>query len=470
MGTAIGTGLAARHALASIPKTPASPAPPRADAVILIWLAGGLCQQDTLDPKGFTPFEPGMRGNQLRSTCPSVPTAIDGVEFAQGLEHLASVMDLGTVVRTITDREQAFARHVESHYLSLCGHRSTTNFKPPTMGSVVARALGSKAKDVPAFVNVGRGFTRSQELISSLDEAHGPGFYGPDFAPFVVPDASMGAASLSPPPGFSRDALDRRMDFLHSLHKAAPEEIRKAEVIEDYLRQLDKARNLMDSPMKRAFDYKQEETPETLAAYDNGHVFSEHCLFARRLVEQGTRFVMVEFSHGETFRPDQRDNLFDQHHGGGDCVANAKSLIDKPIAQLVRDLEERGLLDSTLVVVATEFGRTILGGSHQETFDSAQGRGENHTISDRGAYGYHGHFQVSGALLFGGGMKRGYAHGSTAAEHPMLPIEDEVKPLDFMATIYDAVGIAPDTSYIHEGRPIYVTDNAEGQPIEALYA
>ena len=149
-----------------------------------------------------------------------------------------------------------------------------------------------------------------------------------------------------------------------------------------------------------------------------------------------------------------------------------KRLIDKPIAQLIRDLDERGLLERTLVCVMSEFGRTIA--SAPAAGKEAEGFAERHngsqlTIENERMYGFHGHFSSCNSLLFfGGGFKKGFVYGKTAPEHPMVPVENPVRLEDIHATIYRAMGISPDTAYVTEERSFYVTKDGKGQPIGAL--
>src|SRR5258705_13978278 len=113
-----------------------------ADACILIWLPGGVCQTDTWDPKKHTPYEKGMKGNQLLGTCPIIPTAVDGIQFGKGLETLASVMDQGAVLRSLTNETKFGAVHLKAQYYMKTGYLFPAGVKAPSIGSVVARSLG----------------------------------------------------------------------------------------------------------------------------------------------------------------------------------------------------------------------------------------------------------------------------------------------------------------------------------------
>jgi arylsulfatase A-like enzyme len=151
-----------------------------------------------------------------------------------------------------------------------------------------------------------------------------------------------------------------------------------------------------------------------------------------------------------------------------------KAQIDRPIGTLIKELKERGLLERTLVVVATEFGRTIANqpaaGAEPDGF-AEKSDGSSLIIENEKMYGFHGHFSSCNSMLFfGGGMKKGFAYGRTADAHPMLPVENPVSLPDVHATIYKALGIPANHNYVTEGRPFYVTKDGKGKAIDAMLA
>jgi len=155
-------------------------------------------------------------------------------------------------------------------------------------------------------------------------------------------------------------------------------------------------------------------------------------------------------------------------------MTEMKRQIDRPIGTFIRDLDQRGLLDRTLVVIATEFGRTIASapaaGKEPDGF-AERNTGEKLVLENQKMYGFHGHFSTcTNMLFFGGGIRRGYVHGKTAESHPMEPVENPVTLIDAYATIFKALGLRADTSYVTEGRPFYITNNGKGRPVEALLA
>ena len=244
---------------------------------------------------------------------------------------------------------------------------------------------------------------------------------------------------------------------------------------------IEPVRGIKGSPVKRAFDFQKLESPETIAAYQPritrgdlldkwywfGQRFGSGLLLARRLVEAGVRFVQVELQY-------QAFKGFDTHEDGAKRLVELKRQIDAPIATLITDLHRRGLLDRTLVVVASEFGRTIANapkaGVEPIGFAESQS-GDELILANESMYGFHGHFSSANSLLFfGGGFKRGAVYGRTAERHPLVPIEQSVSLSDVHATIYRAMGLAADSHYVTEGRPFHVTKDGKGHAIAGLLA
>jgi arylsulfatase A-like enzyme len=187
------------------------------------------------------------------------------------------------------------------------------------------------------------------------------------------------------------------------------------------------------------------------------------CLLARRLTEAGARLIEVT-SEYVPFR------YWDTHENGHTRTVGMKQSIDAPIAQLILDLEERGLLNRTLVVVASEFGRDMIteGKPEKRVKDQVEVPA---VMTELKHYGMHRHFTSAGSvLLFGGGVKKGYVHGRTADERPCSAIEKQVSIEDFHATLYTALGISPRLAYEVEKRPFYVTRDGLGKPVEELFA
>lgn len=440
--------------------------PAKADAMILIWLPGGVAQTDTWDPKKHTPYMPGMKGSELLGTCPIIPTSADGISFGAGLEHLASVMNQGTVLRSLTNQRIFSAVHLKAQYHMMTGHPFPTGVRAPSMGAVVARALGRRDPHVPAYVDIGRDIDSGNQEFLFINEYQGPGFYGPRFAPFLIPDPTQGLRMLSAVAGMRPERLDRRRTYLQAVNGFSVKELRDSQRAREFATVMNDARTMLDSPVKKTFEFTSEN-PQTLMNYDVGHRFGKGCLLARRLVEAGARFVEVEYPYAPFAG-------FDMHDNGKRRMENMKKQIDRPIAQLVRDLDERGLLERTLVVVMSEFGRTIA--AQPGTVSDSNGfaehpNGEQLIIDNEKGYGFHSHFSSCNSMLFfGGGFKKGFAYGKSAHRHPMVAVENPVNLEDVHATIYKALGIDSDTHYVTQGQPFYVTKDGGGRAIDVLLA
>ena len=181
----VGAALPARFAFGAPQLTPGT-----ADAVIYIWLPGGIAQTDTWDPKGYTPFQAGMKGSEMLGTCKPIPTAADGVVLGEGLEQIASVMDRGTVLRSLTSDTKFGAIHLKAQYYASTGYLFPAGVKAPSIGAVIGRTLGRRHKDIPPYIYVGRDIDTSDEEKLFISEYLGPGFYGVRHAPFRLPTVS----------------------------------------------------------------------------------------------------------------------------------------------------------------------------------------------------------------------------------------------------------------------------------------
>src|SRR4051812_7494386 len=454
---------------------------PSADSMVLIWLPGGIAQTDTWDHKKHTPYEPGMKGNQLLGTCPALPTNVDGITFGAGLENMAMVMDKGTLLRSLVSDTKFGAIHLKAQYYAMTGYIFPSGVRAPSIGSVVARSLGRRAENVPPYIYIGRDIDTSDSEKLFISEYLGPGFYGVNYAPFMIPDPATGLSTLYAAAGVGQDRLDRRQQLLKNIVKVGPRELNDSQKAADYMKVMADARAMMDSPVKKAFDFMTDERPDLIEKYqaeihpDNlldksyyyGNRFGNSLLLARRLLERGARMIQVEYQYGP-FKG------FDMHESGQRRMVEMKRQIDRPIATFLRDLDARGMLDRTIVCIMTEFGRTIASepaaGTEPDGF-AERHTGEELTIANEKMYGFHGHFSSCNCMLFfGGGFKRGFAYGKTAPVHPMAAIEKPVHLIDALATIYKALGIPADHSYVTEGRPFYVTKDGKGEPVSALLA
>ncbi len=433
----------------------------KADTVILLWMAGGMAHTETFDPKRYAPYEKGMNPNDVLSTFPSIDTVVDDIKLSKGLEKIGSVMDRGTVLRTFRAADLGFILHSRHQYHWHTGYTPPLTVAAPHIGAVMAKTLGPLNPALPAFIDIGQGFEGNGEA-EELRAFHQAGFLGSEYGPFMAPDPSNAVSSVQPPEGMSLKRFQNRYSQFKKMAEASPinrygSDYQK----ESLMRSLDNAHRLLGSQAAKAFDLSLEPK-DIYDTYNTGR-FGLGCLLARRLTEQGARFIEVTTE----YIPFQG---WDTHENGHTRAEKMKQEIDAPIAQLVLDLEERGLLDRTLIVLASEFSRDMMveGKPNKKVKDQVK---VPETIEDLKFYGMHRHFTDGGSvLLFGGGVKKGAVYGKTADERPCKIVENPVVMEDLHASIYHAVGIPPDLSYEIEKRPFYVTRDGVGKPVLELFA
>jgi uncharacterized protein (DUF1501 family) len=435
---------------------------PTADAMIVLWMAGGMAQTETFDPKRYTPYAPGVRVEQVLSTFPAIPTAVDGIKFTQGLEQIASVIDRGAVIRTFNGADLGFILHSRHQYHWHTGYVPPQPMAMPHIGAVMSKTLGPKNPDVPAFISIGQTVEGPGE-IATLKAFHTAGFLGSEHGPFLIVDPQDAASAVRPPKELGERRFQSRRQLFEKLLAQEPVYRYGGDFQrESLVKSLDAADRLLRSPSAKAFDLSLE--PEkTFDAYNTGR-FGQGCLLARRLVEAGARYVEVTSEYIPFL-------YWDSHENGHERAVAMKKLIDAPVAQLIRDLDERGLLERTLVVLASEFGRDAMteGKVGKEVKDQAINIPD--VMSEPRHYGMHRHFTAAGSILmFGGGIKKGFVYGRTADERPCTTIENPVIVQDLHATMYRAMGIAADTSYVVERRPVFVTKDGKGKAVRDLFA
>lgn len=434
---------------------------PTADSMILLWMAGGMAQTETFDPKRYTPYSPGLESNRVLSTFPSIPTSVDGIRFSQGLEELARVMHLGTLIRSHRVGDLGFILHSRHQFHWHTGYEPPQGVAVPHMGAWLAKLLGPRSPEMPPFLVVGQNMEIGAES-DPLKSFHTAGILGTDAGPFLITDPRDAIASVQAPAHMSSTRFEQRYQQFRKLAAASPIlQEGNAHQREALLRSLENADRLLRSPSAKAFDLTLEPR-ESFDAYNAGR-FGLGCLLARRLVEAGTRFVEVT-SEYIPFRH------WDSHENGHERAKQMKQSIDRPIARLIRDLHERGLLSRTLVVIASEFGRDMMteGKPGNEVKEQAK---QPDRMTSMQHYGMHRHFTEAGSVLvFGGGFRQGHLYGQTADERPCSIVKDPVTIADLHATLYHAMGLAPDAGVVVEKRPVYVTKDGKGKVIPALLA
>jgi hypothetical protein len=437
-------------------KGPAMPA--TADSVIILWMGGGMAATETFDPKRYAPFEKGMDPQRVLSTFPSIDTAVDNIKFSAGLERMAAVMDRGSLIRSYTAGDLGFILHSRHQYQWHTGYAPPQTVAAPHIGAIVSRTLGPLNPAVPAFIDIGQRFDVGEG--EELKAFHSAGFYGSEFGPFIISNPDQAVEAVRPPEGMSPSRFENRDKFYRKLVAQSPiGEFGSDYQKESLLRSMDKAHMLLSSPAAQAFDLTLEPK-ESYDKYNTGR-FGLGCLLARRLVEAGARFIEVTTEYIPFVH-------WDTHENGHTRLIDLKKTVDGPISQLIVDLERRGLLDRTLVVLASEFSRDMLteGKPGKKVKDQVV---VPKTIDDLKFYGMHRHFTDAGCvLLYGGGIRKGIVHGATADERPCKTIKDRVVIEDLHATVFHALGIRPDQAYEIEKRPFYVTKDGSGEPITQL--
>lgn len=461
MGVSAAGTLAALHGTAPAFLQGATAPKATADSVIVLWMAGGMAQTETFDPKRYTPFEPGVRTEKVLSTFPQIDTVVDNIKLSKGLERVAKVMDRGALIRTFQAADLGFILHSRHQFHWHTGYIPPQSVAVPHLGSVVARTLGPRNPTVPAFVSIGQDLEIGAES-PALKSFHTAGFLGSEYGPFLIKDPQDAASAVRPPSELGDARFASRRKLYEKLLSNEPVYQESSDFQRTSLvKSLDAADRLLTSPSAKAFDLALEPQ-KSFDVYKNSR-FGQGCLLARRLVEAGARYVEVTTEY-VPFR------YWDSHESGHERAETMKQTIDAPIAQLLLDLEERGLLDRTLIILASEFGRdAITEGKIGKEVKSQANTPDVMSLPKH--YGMHRHFTGAGSvLLFGGGIKKGVVYGKTADERPCTTIEKPVPMEDLHATMYHALGIAPDTAYIVEKRPVYVTKDGKGRPILDLFA
>jgi uncharacterized protein (DUF1501 family) len=433
---------------------------PPADALIVLWLAGGMAQTETFDPKRYTPFEPGVRTERVLSTFPSIDTAVDHIKISQGLERVARIMDRGAIIRTFQAADLGFILHSRHQYHWHTGYVPPQPIAMPHIGSVISKTLGAKNRSVPAFVAIGQNLEIGGES-ASVKAFHTAGFLGAEHGPFLITNPEQAASAVRPPAELGEKRFLSRRQLYEKLLAREPVFQYAADFQrESLIRSIEAADRLLSSPSAKAFDLSLEPR-HVFDAYNTGR-FGQGCLLARRLVEAGARYVEVTTEY-IPFR------YWDTHERGHERAKMMKEQVDAPIARLILDLEERGLLDRTLVVLASEFGRDAIteGKVGKEVKDQAN---TPDVMSAPEHYGMHRHFTGAGSVvMFGGGIRKGTLYGKTADERPCTTIEHPVPMENLHATMYHALGIPANLAYVVEKRPVYVTRDATGKPIRELF-
>lgn len=431
-----------------------------ADSVILLWMAGGMAHTETFDPKRYTAFEKGMEGNRVLSTFNSLPTALDGIQFSEGLQSIGSVMDKGTLIRSYVAADLGHILHSRHQYNWHTCYEPPQSVAAPHIGSWISKQLGPKNPVIPPFIDIGQRFTVGE--AEELKAFHTAGFLGNEHGPFFIPDPRQGLDSVRPPVGMDMKRFESRNQLYNNLISESAHGEYGSDFQKESLKiSMEQAYRLLNSPESKAFNLSTE--PKDIYDIYNTSRFGLGCLLARRLVEKGARFISVTTEY-EPFVG------WDTHENGHTRLVNMKKMIDGPVAQLIKDLDKTGQLDRTLVLLASEFSRDMMVEGKPE-FKVKEQVKQPDILNDIKFYGMHRHFTDGGSvLMWGGGVKKGFVYGKTADERPCKTIENPIKIAELHQTIYHTLGIKPETQFEIEKRPFYTTPDGKGKLVKELLA
>ena len=384
--------------------------PATARRVIYLYMSGGMSHLDTFDLKP---------GADSQGPTKAISTNVDGIQISSHFKNLAKQMDKVTVLNSMFSNQGA---HVQGRYLMHTSYELRGTIKHPSLGAWLNRMSGKHNPRLPGHVAVA-----PQVYTASA------GFFESQYMPLPIGDPETGLAHSRRNAKVDEATFKKRMTRLELMNEAFRSRHAHKQVA-DYDEMYQQAVKLMKSSDLAAFDVTQESA-EIRDAYGRNS-FGQGCLLARRLVENDVRFVEVV------------NNGWDSHNENFEVMEDKIPDLDQALSALLADLDARGLLEETLVVVATEFGRTPgINGSRN---------GRDH------------HPKAFSSLLAGGGIKGGFRWGKTDELGNDI-VEDKVKVQDFNATIAKALGLPLDhTIYSPSGRPFTIAD--KGKAIDALFA
>jgi hypothetical protein len=405
-------GQACRLRAAASPGAPQ----PKALSVINIFLPGGIAAQESFDPKPLAPIE-------YRGPLSPLKTKLQGAQFSEHLKQVAEVADKLTIIRSMTHGE---ADHDRGTHNMFTGYRPSPAILYPSMGSVVSHELGSR-NDLPPYVCI----------PNQPNNFAGTGYLGSAYGPFSLGADPGGdgfqVRDLNLPSGIDTNRFTRRRD-LRAAVDAHFSALEKAEVLEGMDSFYQRAYAMVSSEKARAAFSLKDEPDKLKDDYGRGSP-GQSLLLARRLVEAGVRFVSLTYGS------------WDHHDNIRDGVAGQLPKLDQAFAALIRDLDSRGLLNTTLVLLTTEFGRT----------PKVNGTGGRDHWP-----------RVFSIAMSGGGIKRGLVHGASDPTGSD-PETDPVNVPDFAATVFHLLGINPEKTLLASGnRPIPIVK--DGQVVSSLLA
>ena len=392
----------------------------KAEHCVFIWLGGGAAQIDTWDPKA----KGDAKAKKAGSYYDAIPTAIPGVEVCQHLSRCARLYDRFIPIRTV--HHEVIDEHARATNQVHTGRPTAGTIVYPSIGSAVSHTRGPINERVPTYM-----------LIGFPNVTRGPGFLGAGAGFVYLTDTSVGPAGFARQPEIADARQLRREALLETMRKGDRNPATMSEIVADYDVASRQAFRMAGPEFMGLFELGQE--PDALRESYGGE-FGQRLLLSRRLIEGGVRFI--EVSHNLGFI---NGTGWDTHNQGQLKQHLLIEELDKGLATLVTDLESRNLLDKTLIVVGTEFGRPA-------SFDGGGGRGH--------------HSKCFSMVLAGGGLRTGQAVG-ISDELAMKPVTEPVSLPDFHATIHAALGTDPAEELYDGARPVPLTDG--GRPIGKLF-
>lgn len=392
----------------------------KADHCIMLWLGGGCAHIDTWDPKrkgNAVTREPGTYYD-------TIPTAVDGIKVTEHLPRSAEIMDRISVIRTVN--HDTINEHAAAVNRMHTGRSTSGTVIYPSIGSIVSHERGAGDEGVPPYV-----------LIGYPNLTRGPGFLGAKDSYLYLTDTEAGPRGLISPHDVDPSRMQQRESLLAGLRKNYQARGNLDEAVKNYDMGIESSLKLAGSSFMSTFNLNQEK-PQLRESY--GGEFGQRCLLARRLVQSGVRFV--EVSHNLNFI---NGTGWDTHKEGQLQQHGLIRELDHAFASLILDLEAHDMLDRTLVMIGTEFGRP-------PEFDAFGGRGHQPKA-----------FSI---VMAGGGLNHGGAIGETDELGKNI-LHTPVSVPDLFATAFCAMKIDPSKELYDGDRPVPITDG--GKPITQLF-
>ena len=378
-----------------------------------------MAQIDTFDPKRKGDPQKRLAG----SAYDAIETAVSGVQLCQHLPRVAQRLDRMTILRTTN--HDVIDEHGAATNRMYTGRKVSGTVVYPSIGSIVNHQLESPV-GVPGYV-----------LVGYPSVSRGPGFLGSRYGFLYLTDTRVGPAGLSRPVWLDQQRAQRRAKLLETIRRSTRERLPPGHPVLQYDDVIGQSQELAAGPFRDSFELGRE--PASLRETYGGE-FGQRCLLARRLVQEGVRFV--EVLHNLNFI---NGTGWDTHNQGQLKQHLLIQEVDVALSALVDDLEQKQMLDKTLIVVASEFGRPA-------QFDGGGGRGHQGSAFS--------------TVLAGGGLRHCGAWGETD-ELSQRPLTHPVSVADFHATIHHALGIDPHRELFDGDRPVPITDN--GAPVANLF-